>query len=134
MVSRITLVHMANVSKALLWTCKYSNIQFKKSLNRKLMTQKIIALLFFSSLLTANLMAQSYWDESPYAVREYANKKIFNTGAETPLVGSVDNITLQSHGRTTPVRIYKPVCSSNELPIILFIHGGAWGGGQFRYT
>lgn len=86
----------------------------------------ILASIF---MLEGNISAQSFWDMKPEEVRKMFNDKAFAIKAETPQVLNVKNITINRNGRTTPLRIYIPNEDKN-LPIILYIHGGAWVGGN----
>lgn len=80
-------------------------------------------------MLTGNISAESFWDMKPEEVRKLFNDKAFAIKAERPEVRDVKNITINQNGRATPLRIYIPNDQKN-LPIILFIHGGAWVGGN----
>ena len=90
---------------------------------------------FFTTLLASVFMlkgplfAQSFWDMKPEDVRKLFNDKAFAIKAEKPDVREVKNISINEGGRTTPLRIYMPDALKN-LPIILFIHGGAWVAGN----
>lgn len=77
--------------------------------------------LFLSLLLT-------WWDMTPYEVREKINQRIMAIDAETPPVMSIENRVIEVDSRSTPIRIYRPN-DRTDLPVILFIHGGAWVGG-----
>lgn len=66
----------------------------------------------------------SFWDMGPEKVRDTFNKKFLSIKAETPEVYKVENIT----NGTTPLRIYIP-SDKKDLPVILYIHGGAWIAG-----
>lgn len=57
-------------------------------------------------------------------VRQMYNEKFMSIKAETPEVHSVKDI----HIKTTPVRLYAPN-ENQDLPVILYIHGGAWVAG-----
>lgn len=71
----------------------------------------------------------SYWDMKPSEVRKGINERIMKIEASTPNVFSVSDKVITHDNRITPIRIYKPNNTSN-LPIILFIHGGGWLGGN----
>ncbi len=73
--------------------------------------------------------ASSYWDVTPYQARELINQKIMSIAAEQPEVQAVTNVTIKRDDRVTPLRIYKPN-ERIDLPVILFIHGGAWVAGS----
>jgi acetyl esterase len=92
---------------------------------------KLLLITFLMSvcMLKGDLTSQSFWDMKPEEVRKMFNDKAFAIKAETPEVQNVKNITIKQDGRTTPLRIYIPNESEN-LPIILFIHGGAWIAGN----
>lgn len=89
----------------------------------------LTTILASAFMLIGNLSAQSFWDMKPEEVRKLFNDKAFAIKAETPSVGNVKNITIKQDGRTTPLRLYMPNEGKN-LPIVLFIHGGAWVGGN----
>jgi len=89
----------------------------------------LTAILTSTIMFTGNLSAQSFWDMKPEEVRKMFNDKAFSIKAETPEVQNVKNVTINQDGRTTPLRIYTPNANEN-LPIILFIHGGAWIAGN----
>lgn len=80
-------------------------------------------------MLSGNLMAESFWDMGPEKVRKMLNDKFMAIPAETPQVLNVQNITITNENRVTPLRIYTPN-DSKDLPIILYIHGGAWVAGN----
>lgn len=80
-------------------------------------------------MLTGKLSAESFWDMKPEQVRKMLNEKFMSIKAETPEVFSVKNITITNDKRTTPLRIYTPN-QNKDLPIILYIHGGAWVAGS----
>ena len=89
----------------------------------------LTTILASTFMLTDNISAQSFWDMKPEEVRKLFNEKAFAIKAERPDVRDVKNITINHSGRTTPLRIYFPNDLKN-LPIILFIHGGAWVAGN----
>jgi len=94
------------------------------------MINYIFMITFVSALMfTENVSAQSFWDMKPTEVRERINAKILAITAEKPEVRSVSDITITQDGQATPLRIYTPN-ESEHLPIILFIHGGAWVAGN----
>lgn len=74
------------------------------------------------------LIAQSYWGKSPEQVRKMLNEKFLAIHGEKAEVFKVENITITQDERTTPLRIYFP-SAEKDLPIILYIHGGAWVAG-----
>ena len=78
---------------------------------------------------TEKISALSWMDMTPWEVREKLNSRIMALEVPTHPVWSVANRTIQQDARSTPVRIYSPN-SSNDLPIILLIHGGAWVAGN----
>jgi len=94
------------------------------------MVKLFLTTIFMSVCMgTGTISAQSFWDMKPGEVRKLFNDKAFAIKAETPEVHDVKNITITESGRTTPLRIYIPNEDKN-LPIILFIHGGAWVAGN----
>lgn len=84
-----------------------------------------------SLILAGNIFAQSFWDMKPNEVRNLYNEKTLAIPAEKPDVYSVKDVTIHSDTRMTPLRIYTPSDAKN-LPIILFIHGGAWVAGNLE--
>jgi acetyl esterase/lipase len=80
------------------------------------------------TLLMQNLSALSLWDKTPYEIRDLIYQQIMQVEAPIPPVLSVLEKEIQYENRKTPIRIYTPN-DSRKLPIILFIHGGAWVGG-----
>lgn len=85
--------------------------------------------LFLILLLIGKLSAQSWWDMTPYEVRDKINQRIMAIEAETPIVMSVEDRVIEAESRTTPLRIYRPNDRA-DIPVILFIHGGAWVAGN----
>lgn len=87
--------------------------------------------IFCMSILSISQKAQaeSFWDMSSDNVRKMLNEKFLAIEAETPEVYKVENITIKTDERSTPLRIYIPNEQKN-LPVILFIHGGAWVAGN----
>lgn len=83
--------------------------------------------------MTQDISALTWWDMSPYEVREKINQRIMDIEAPTPSVGSVEDRVIKNETRNTPIRIYTPA-DRGHFPIILFIHGGRWGRRQSRYT
>lgn len=75
------------------------------------------------------LSAQSVWDLDPHQARNLINQKIMSIVAEQPDVQAVTNVTIKQNERLTPLRIYSPK-ERPHLPLILFIHGGAWVAGN----
>lgn len=59
------------------------------------------------------------------------NEKFLAIKAEKPEVWNVKNITINNDNRQTPLRIYLPN-ENKDLPIILYIHGGAWVAGNLE--
>lgn len=80
-------------------------------------------------IMTEKALAQSYWEMGPDKVRKMLNEKFLAIEAEKPVVLKVENITIKNDDRTTPLRIYIPN-EQKDLPIILYIHGGAWVAGN----
>lgn len=90
--------------------------------------------LFFASVfcvlaLSQNLSALSLWDLDPLEGRNLINKNIMAIQADTPHVYAVASKTISANGRNTPIRVYFPN-DSNQLPVILLVHGGGWVGGD----
>lgn len=73
--------------------------------------------------------APSWWDMTPEVVREKINQRIMGIEAPIPTVSAVIDRIIHRDNRITPIRIYKPNTQDN-LPVILFIHGGAWVAGN----
>lgn len=80
-------------------------------------------------IIAEKALAQSYWEMGPDKVRKMLNEKFLAIEAEKPDVLKVENITIKNDDRTTPLRIYSP-SNQKDLPIILYIHGGAWVAGN----
>lgn len=94
---------------------------------------KITCLVLFGALIFGNnASAQSfpYWEMDPHDVKDLINKKIFSVEAEKPNVKNTQDITISSGDRLTSIRIYTPLGEYKRLPVILFIHGGAWVAGN----
>lgn len=84
-------------------------------------------------MLMGNLCAESFWDMQPKEVRDAMNKKFLSIQGEKAQVADVKDITIKNGDRITPLRIYTPYETTHartRLPIILFIHGGAWVAGN----
>jgi len=94
---------------------------------------KLFLVIFCISILTitekAQAQSQSFLEMGPDKVRKMLNEKFLAIEAEKPEVWKVENITIKNDDRTTPLRIYKPN-DQKDLPIILYIHGGAWVAGN----
>ncbi len=73
--------------------------------------------------------AQSWWDMTVEEVRQGINQRIMNIEAPTPPVAAIQNRCIENRQRMTPVRIYFPN-KKKDLPLILFLHGGAWIAGN----
>lgn len=82
-------------------------------------------------MLTGIVSAESFWEMGPTKVRNMFNEKFLAIEAEKPAVWNVKNITITNENRTTPLRIYTP-SEQKDLPIILYIHGGAWVAGSLE--
>jgi len=80
-------------------------------------------------MITEKASAQSFWEMGSDNVRKMLNEKFLAIEAETPQVFKVENITINNDDRITPLRIYTPN-QQKDLPIILYIHGGAWVAGS----
>jgi acetyl esterase len=94
------------------------------------MNRKLFLVIFCIGILmiTEKVLAQSFWEMGPDIVRKMLNEKFLAIEAEKPEVLKVENITIKNDDRTTPLRIYTPN-EQKDLPIILYIHGGAWVAG-----
>lgn len=79
-------------------------------------------------MIALMIAALSFWNMSPEQVRKQFNDQFMSIKAETPEVAGVKNITITNQGRTTPLRLYTPN-GNKDLPVILYIHGGAWVAG-----
>lgn len=94
--------------------------------------QEILKITFVYVLMCAtHLIGESFWEMKPEEVRKLFNDKAFAIQADTPVVQEVKDITIAQEGRTTPLRLYIPNADKN-LPILLFIHGGAWVAGNLE--
>lgn len=89
----------------------------------------LTAFLTCTCLLTGDDPKQNFWEMGPDKVRKMFNEKFMSIEAKTPTVWNVKNVSIQNENRTTPLRIYTPNEDKN-LPIILYIHGGAWVAGN----
>lgn len=96
------------------------------------MNRNLVLGIFFMGvlLMTEKTFAQSesYWDMSSDKVRKMLNEKFMSIEGDRKEVWKVENITIKNEDRTTPLRIYIPSDRKN-LPMILYIHGGAWVAG-----
>lgn len=89
-------------------------------------------LAFLIAILPMTPLKAIYvWDMTVVQVRDYINESIMKVQADTPIVGSVLDQTIQCKDRTMPIRIYSPN-TEDLLPIIVLIHGGAWVGGNLE--
>jgi acetyl esterase len=95
------------------------------------MNRNLFLIIFYMGvmMIAENVSAQSFWEMGPDKVRKMLNEKFLAIEAEKPGVLKVENITIKNDNRTTPLRIYTPN-EQNDLPIILYIHGGAWVAGS----
>ena len=95
------------------------------------MNRKLFLVIFCIGVLmiTGKALAQNFWEMGPDKVRKMLNEKFLAIEAEIPQVSNVENITIKNDDRTTPLRIYIPN-EQKDLPIILYIHGGAWVAGS----
>jgi len=80
-------------------------------------------------MLASKGLAADFFKMGSDNVRKMLNEKFLSIEAEQPAVFNVANMTIENEGRNTPIRIYKPNDKKN-LPIILYIHGGAWVAGN----
>lgn len=85
----------------------------------------LLASLIFINLLSA----ESFLDMGPEKVRNMLNEKFLSIQGDKQKVMHITNITIENNNRKTPLRIYSP-SPQNDLPIILYIHGGAWVAGS----
>jgi acetyl esterase len=76
-----------------------------------------------------NVCSISWWDMTPLQVRERINQRIMDIEAPLSSVWAIENRTIETDSRATPVRVYLPN-QQEDLPIILLIHGGAWVAGN----
>lgn len=88
----------------------------------------VSSLLLLSVFFSENLLAQSFWNMTPPDVRNRINRNILAIEAEKPQVHKVQEIKTDT-GET--LRIFTPNDSEN-LPIILLMHGGGWVGGNLE--
>jgi len=82
----------------------------------------------------------SAWQESPFsrltlqeqrvAFRESMQKL---TGDTIPLA-DVRNLRIAGPGGPLPLRVYTPERTDRALPVIVYLHGGAWVWGDLRRT
>lgn len=95
------------------------------------MNRKLFLMMFYIGVLmtTEKALAESFWEMGPDKVRKMLNEKFLAIEAERPEVLKVENLTIKNEDRTTPLRIYTPN-EQKDLPIILYIHGGAWVAGN----
>lgn len=84
--------------------------------------------MFRNFFMMALVSAVSFFEMGPEKVRKMFNEKFLAIQAETPEVFKVTNTTIKNDNRTTPLRIYIPN-ENKDLPVILYIHGGAWVAG-----
>lgn len=73
---------------------------------------------------------RTYWKMEPLEARDFINKMIFAIEGEKQEVQKVEEIIVRSADRTTPIRLYMPTEENKHCPVILFIHGGAFVGGN----
>lgn len=73
--------------------------------------------------------APSLWEMSPLEVREKINQRIMDIEVPIFPVWATEDRVIENGVRSTPLRIYLPNEKKN-LPVILFIHGGAWVAGN----
>lgn len=95
--------------------------------------KKLIAafLIIFAMPKTNSLSAHPFFDMTPHEVRGLINTKCMSIEAEVPQVHSVSEQIIDAAGRPTRLRIYAPQ-DAEDLPLILFIHGGAWVAGNLE--
>lgn len=94
-----------------------------------MMKYLLTTILAGALMLTGNVSAESFWELGPEKVRKMLNEKFLAIKGQKEDVQSVNDITITNENRTTPLRIYVPN-DNKDLPIILFIHGGAWVAGN----
>lgn len=80
-------------------------------------------------MMTKSTKPISIWERNAHEVGAAINNKIMAVAAETPQVHAIHNVNIPYADSTVPLRIYTPNDSQNN-PIILMIHGGAWVGGS----
>jgi len=80
-------------------------------------------------MVNGNVQAENFWDMGPDKVRKMLNEKFLAIESEKPEVLKVENITIKHDKLSTPLRVYTPN-DQKDLPVILYIHGGAWVAGN----
>jgi len=85
-----------------------------------------LRMIFALTIWIGTMTAQSIWDQDPLEIRNTINQKIMAIEGEKTPVMSIDDLVIDN---STPIRIYRP-SEHVDLPAILFIHGGAWIGGN----
>jgi len=94
------------------------------------MIKYLLAIIVGVVMLPGNVSGdESFWEMGKDKVRRMFNEKFLAIKAEQPVVGNVVNLTIKNDSRETPLRIYTPN-EHQDLPIILYIHGGAWVAGS----
>jgi acetyl esterase/lipase len=79
------------------------------------------------------LSAESIFSMTLGEVQALIDDKIMQTDGMKVEVESVHERIIKKNGRNTPVRIYYP-SQKEGLPLIVFIHGGAWVAGSLQDT
>ncbi len=74
------------------------------------MNRNLFLVFFCMSVLmiTEMALAEPFWELGPDKVRKMLNEKFLAIKAEKPEVLKVENITIKTDDRTTPLRIYTP--------------------------
>lgn len=94
------------------------------------MNKKVFILILAAvSLFHGYTTAESFRDMGSDKVRNMLNNKFMAIEGIKSDVANVQNITIENDGRSTPLRIYTPN-DKKDLPIILYMHGGAWVAGS----
>lgn len=89
----------------------------------------LTAIITVFIMLSGHASEPSFSEMGPDKVRKMLNEKFLAIKAETPDVLSIKNLTIARGHQITPLRIYVPN-EQKDLPVILYIHGGAWVAGS----
>lgn len=94
----------------------------------------IFFILFSAYLITRPATLSSaplpIWEMNFQEVRDLINQGIMKIEALPTPVFSIQDQTIVKNKRSTLLRIYTPLSAAENLPLILFIHGGAWVAGS----
>lgn len=87
----------------------------------------LVALLLFQQ----GFASAWNWERDPHEVGNAINQMCLASDSEKFEVLDVAHREIKRGQRTTRLRIYTPAgCANTPLPVVLFIHGGAWVGGS----